>query len=418
MTNPIHPPRNPLLVILILGALSTITPLSIDMYLPAFPQIAAQLHVSVAQVSLSLSSFFIGTSIGQIFYGPLLDRLGRKPPLYFGLALYALSCVGCLFSHSLTTLIAFRFLQALGGCVAQVASMAMVRDFFHAREGARIFSLLMLILGVSPLFAPTIGGLVATSMGWPWIFIALGGIVIAILAAIFFFLPDAHPGDPSISLAPLPILKNFAAIFREPQFHTYALSGAFALGAIFAYVAGSPILFMNIYHVTAQTYGIIFAGLAVGFIGASQVNIVLSRRFGSNRVFRTAILCQAFAGLIFLAGALGHWYGFTATLITLFIFLSCTGLTYPHAAAIALAPFHSKQAGSASALLGFLQLGVGALTSAAIGSFDSTKSLPVIAVMAGTAWLGLIALFLGRRNIVNEVEVGNHTADPEPMLAH
>jgi MFS transporter, DHA1 family, multidrug resistance protein len=418
MTNPIHPPRNPLLVILILGALSTVTPFSIDMYLPAFPQIAAQLHVSVAQVSLSLSSFFIGTSLGQIFYGPLLDRFGRKPPLYFGLTLYALSCLGCLSAHTLTTLIAFRFLQALGGCVAQVASMAMVRDFFHAREGARIFSLLMLILGVSPLFAPTIGGLVATALGWQWVFLILAGIVLAILAAVFFFLPDGHPGDASVSLQPALILKNFASIFREPQFYTYALSGAFALGAIFAYVAGSPILFMNIYHVSAQTYGFIFAGLALGFVGASQANIVLSRRFGSNRVFRTAILCQAFAGLVFLAGAIGHWYGLTATLITLFVFLSCTGLTYPNAAAIALAPFHSKQAGSASALLGFLQLGIGALTSAAIGGFDSTKSVPVIAVMAGTAWLGLIALLLGRRNIVGEVEVGNHRADAEPALAH
>ena len=418
MTNPIDPPRNHRLIILILGALSTVTPLSIDMYLPAFPQIAAQMHVSVAQVSLSLSSFFIGTSIGQVFYGPLLDRFGRKPPLYFGLAIYVLSSVGCLFSHALATLIAFRFLQALGACVAQVASMAMVRDFFHAREGARIFSLLMLILGVSPLFAPTIGGIVASTLGWQWVFIVLAGIVTLILAAIFFFLPDGHVGDPSISLKPLPIFKNFASILAEPQFYTYALSGAFALGAIFAYVAGSPILFMNIYHVSAQTYGFIFAGLAVGFVGASQANIGLSRRFGSNRVFRTAIMAQAIAGLVFLAGTISHWYGLTSTLITLFVFLACTGLTYPNAAAIALAPFHSKRAGSASALLGFLQLGVGALTSAAIGGFDSAKSLPVIAVMAGTAWLGLIALLIGRRYIVDEVEVGNHTADAEPVLAH
>lgn len=418
MSHPIHPPRNPVLVILILGALSTVTPLSIDMYLPAFPQIAAQMHVSVAQVSLSLSSFFIGTSIGQIFYGPLLDRFGRKPPLYFGLALYVMTSVGCLFSQTLPMLIGFRFLQAMGACVAQVACMAMVRDFFHAREGARIFSLLMLILGVSPLFAPTLGGLVATSLGWQWVFIVLAGIVAAIIASIFFFLPDGHLGDRSVTLAPVPIFKNFASILREPQFYTYAISGAFALGAIFAYVAGSPILFMNIYHVSPRVYGFIFAGLAVGFVGASQINIVLSRRYGSNRVFRTAIRCQALAGLVFLIGTIFHWYGLASTLATLFVFLCCTGLTYPNAAAIALAPFHSARAGSASALLGFLQLGVGALISAAIGSFDGANSIPVVAAMAGTAWLGLFALVIGRRQIVDEVDVGSHSDETEPVMAH
>jgi MFS transporter, DHA1 family, multidrug resistance protein len=416
MPDPTDPPRNRLAIILILGVLTTVVPLSIDMYLPAFPQIAAQMSISVAKVSLTLSSFFIGISLGQIFYGPLLDRFGRKPPLYFGLSVYVLSSVGCLYAPTLTGLIGWRFLQALGACVAQVAAMAMVRDFFHAREGARIFSLLMLILGVSPLFAPTIGSLVTTSLGWPWVFVVLAAIVAAIIAAIFYFLPDGHLGDPSISLRPVPILKNFAAIFRQPQFYTYAFSGAFALGGIFAYVAGSPILFMNIYHVSARAYGVIFAGLAVGFVGASQANIALTHHFGVARIYRLAIKCQALAGAVFLAGTLAHWYGLTATLVTLFIFLACTGFTYPNAAAIALGPFESKQAGSASALMGFLQLGVGAVTSAAIGSFDSTRSLPVIAVMAGTSWLGLLALLFGQRNIPGEIAVGHLEAEPEPAM--
>jgi DHA1 family bicyclomycin/chloramphenicol resistance-like MFS transporter len=253
----------------------------------------------------------------------------------------------------------------------------------------------MLILGVSPLFAPTVGGVVAQTLGWQWVFIVLAMIA----AAIFLFLPDGHTGDDSISLKPWPILKSFAGICRHPQFYTYALSGAFSLGGIFAYVAGSPILFMNVYHLSASAYSLVFAGLSIGFIGASQVNIALSRRFGSNRVFKIAIKAQAIAGLAFLVGTLNGWYGLTLTMITLFIFLCCTGFTYPNAAALALTPFHSEKAGRASALLGFFQVGTEALTSVAIGSFDTGQGLSVVAVMAATSWVGFLVLLIGRRKI-------------------
>ena len=194
--------RRDLLIILILGALSTVSPFSIDMYLPAFPQIAHDLGTTPAEISLSVSGYFIGLAFGQLFYGPLLDRFGRKKPLYAGLSLFVVASLGCLTARSPGLFIAFRLLQALGGCVAQVGAIAMVRDFFPVEESAKILSLLFLVLSVSPLFAPTIGGFVAATVGWPWIFVILAGFACIVMLLIGVFLPEGHKPDPDISLKP------------------------------------------------------------------------------------------------------------------------------------------------------------------------------------------------------------------------
>ncbi len=196
-------------LILILGALTTVSPFSIDMYLPAFSQIASALDTTAAEVSLSLSSYFIGVAVGQVFYGPLLDRYGRKRPVYGGLSLYILASIGCLLAHSVESLVFWRFVQALGGCVAAVASMAMVRDLFPPQDSAKVFSLMMLVLGVSPLLAPTFGGFVTAWLGWQWVFVTLVTIVGTILFVTATLLPESHTPDPTVSLRPLPILRSF-----------------------------------------------------------------------------------------------------------------------------------------------------------------------------------------------------------------
>ena len=196
-------------IILLLGALSLITPFSVDMYLPAFARIAAEFKTTTSAISLSLSTYFIGFALGQVLYGPLLDRFGRKRPIYAGLSLYLLASIGCIHPPSLKMLILFRFLQAIGGCVAQVASVAMVRDFFPPEQSAKVFSLLFLIIGVSPLLAPTIGGFIMIWLGWPWIFVALAGFTLATLLVIFFLLPEVHRPDSGISLKPDSMLRNF-----------------------------------------------------------------------------------------------------------------------------------------------------------------------------------------------------------------
>jgi len=368
------------------------------MYLPAFGQIATEMHTTSAQISLSISSYFVGLAIGQLFYGPLLDRFGRKKPLYFGLILFMVASFLCRRAHTVESLVILRFVQALGGCAAQVAAMAMVRDFFPVQETAKILSLLILILSVSPLFAPTIGSLVTVTLGWRWVFIVLAALVLVLLLVVFFFLPEGHHPDPTIELHPVPIARGFFAILKHPQFYTFALAGAFSFAGVLVYVAGAPIIFMGSFHVTPQGFGAIFAGLSVGFIGSNQINILLLRRFNSAQIFHGALLLECVMTLFFLIGTYYHWFGLPTTLLLLFVLLSCLGLTYPNAAALALAPF-DKNAGSASALLGFVQIGAASLASAFVGIFNSKAILPVLIIFAATAWIALLIFTLGRRNL-------------------
>jgi MFS transporter, DHA1 family, multidrug resistance protein len=388
-----------LLIILILGALSTLSPFSIDMYLPAFPQIARDLGTTPAQISFSVSGYFIGLALGQLFYGPLLDRFGRKPPLYAGLSLFVVASLGCIAVGSPGLFIAFRLLQALGGCVAQVGAIAMVRDFFPARESAKILSLLILVLSVSPLFAPTIGGLVATTVGWAWIFVILAAFALFLIIIIGLLLPEGHQPDTEISLRPRAILKGFVAIIRHPQFYTYAFAGAFAFAGLFVYVTGSPIIFIDSLHVDPRGYGLIFAALAMSFIGGSQLNIWLTRRHADRKIFRLAVICQNIVMLVILGGTLGGWYGLTANIVLLMLYLPFCGMAYPNAAAIALEPF-TKNIGSASALLGFLQMSIGAFASTGVGFLRASSAAPIFVVMAATAVIGLVILLANERRVL------------------
>jgi MFS transporter, DHA1 family, multidrug resistance protein len=378
-------------IILLLGSLSTVSPFAIDMYLPSFSQIANDLGTNPAKVSLSITSYFIGFALGQLFYGPLLDRFGRMKPLYFGLGIYVLACLGCMLSQTVEMLIVIRFIQALGGCVAGVAAISMVRDFFPVEKSAKIISMLILVIGLSPLLAPTIGGFVTTWLGWQWVFVVLILIVLLILTAVIFFLPEGHQPDTTVSLKLKPMVSTFYSILKNPVFSTYAFSGAFSFAMLFVYVAGSPFIFMELFHVGPRAYGGIFALLSVGFIGGNQVNILLLRKYTSQQLFRTALFCQVIFSLIFLTGVFNDWFNLPGTIVMFFALLSCLGLTYPNASALALAPF-TRNIGSASALIGFLQIGVAGLASGCVGLFTSRNSVPIIAVMTSTSLVALLIL--------------------------
>ena len=389
--------RSSLFIISLLGGLSVVSPFSIDMYLPAFPELAAEFGVPSTTIALTLSSYFIGLALGQVFYGPLLDRFGRKRPLVAGLSLYLAASLGCTATPDLNALIALRFVQGFGGCVAQVASIAMVRDFFPVKDSAKILSLLFLFIAASPLLAPTVGSLVISAFGWKAAFIALAGVVAVILALVYWLLPEAHTPDPEISLRPGPIMAEYLTIIRHPRFSTYAIAGAFSFAGLFTYVAGSPIIFMDGFGVSPQTYSLIFAVLAGGIHWvqpAQRAAAPLVQQWES--LFFCFVVLQVITGAIFLVGAVADWYGLIGTLVLLFIFLGCVGLTNPNASALAMAPF-SKNAGSASALLGFFQLGIGALISTGIGAASPHSSVPIIAILAVTAAIALVILLAGRR---------------------
>ena len=385
-------------LILILGSLTALSPFSIDMYLPGFPAIAKDLATSAAKVSLSLSGFFIGISLGQLLYGPLLDRFGRKKPLYIGLSIYILASIGCTFSHSISSLIVLRFIQALGSCAATVVSVTLVRDLFPVEENAKIFALLILVLGASPMIAPTAGGYIISSFGWHSVFIVLTIICILIFICCIFWLPAGNAPDTSLSLKPGPITRGFLSVFLNPQFYTYCLTGGMAFAGLFAYVAGSPVVFMNVYGVSQKTYGWIFAMLSIGFIGSSQLNNLLLKKFNSQQILHTILTSYLILALFFLLTSLMGWMSLPLNIVFLFLLLSCVGIANPNTAALTLAPF-GKNAGTASSLMGAIQMGIGSLISVFISLFEEPSVTPLAIAFVVSSAISLLILKLGSRQI-------------------
>lgn len=391
-------------LILILGLLSAIGPLSIDMYLPAFPSIAKGLNTTVASVMLSLSAFFIGISVGQLLYGPLLERYGRKKPLYFGLALYALSSLACATAMSVETLIVFRFFQALGGCVGMVASRAMVRDLFEVKDNAKVFSTLMLVIAVSPIIAPTLGGFITTFIGWRYIFVMLILVIALIIAGIYFLLPDSKGPDPSYSLKPASILSSFASIIKHPQFALYTFSGAVASAGLYAFISGSPYVFLEIFKITEQHYGWVFAFVASGLIGSSQLNSVFLKKFKSEQIIKVAMVSQSIVAIILAACALFGFSELYSTIILIFLYLCCQGYIFPNASALSMAPF-GHNAGNASALMGFIQMSTGAFMSAMVSVLHNGTTLPMAGVMAFCSITAMIVFTMGYKKTMKPASI-------------
>lgn len=369
------------LLILILGLLTAIGPLSIDMYLPAFPAIAKDLHTTVSAVMLSLSSFFIGISVGQLLYGPLLERFGRKKPLYFGLVLYALSSVACASAETVNTLIVFRLFQALGGCVGMVAARAMVRDLFEVKDNAKVFSTLMLVVAISPIIAPTLGGYITSMFGWRTIFGVLIAVIIMIIIGIYYLLPESKQPNSSFSLRPQFIIKSYVTIIINSQFNVYTFTGAIAYAGLYAYISGSPYVFMVLFKLNEYYYSWIFAFIAIGLITASQLNNFLLKKYSSEKIIKSVLYVQNAIGIVLVSLSILGYSELYSTIILIFIFLSCQGFIFPNVSALSMAPF-SNNAGSASALMGFIQMSVGAIMSAVVSFCQNNSTLSMTGVMA------------------------------------
>ena len=388
-------------LILILGLLTAIGPLSIDMYLPAFPDIAKGLNTSVSSVMLSLSSFFIGISVGQLIYGPLLERFGRKKPLYFGLIIYAFAAIGCATTMSVNGLILFRLFQALGGCVGMVASRAMVRDLFEVKDNAKVFSTLMLVVAVSPIIAPTLGGYITAYLGWRYIFGMLIIVITIILIAVYFLLPESKKPDPNFSLRPTSIAKSYLAIIKNPQFAIYTFTGAVAYAGLYSYISGSPYVFMVIYGVSEKYYGWIFAVIAGGLISASQLNNILLKKYQSEQIVKAALFFQNSIGIILVTTSILGTHNLYLTILLILLFLCCQGFIFPNASALSMAPF-SQNAGTASALMGFIQMSVGAILSAMVSILQNGTELPMTGVMATCSISASLLYAIGKKRVTNK----------------
>ena len=372
----------------ILGALTGMGPLAIDMYLPALPTIARELHTSSSSVQISLAVYFIGIACGQAFYGPISDRWGRKRALYFGLVLFSVSSVGCALATGVGALIALRFLQALGGCAPLVVPRAIVRDYFDQRGSARMLSVLMLVVGLAPMLAPLIGGQLLVNFGWPSIFWVLAGYGVFWLIIVALFLPESLPGSRRRRERATDVLATYLGLLRDRTYTGYVMTGSLIFAGLLAYISGSPFVFIELFDVPPERYGLFFGANAIGIVAASQINRWLASRYEAHDIISYVLPVSVTAGLVLLVDASTGFGGFAGILVPLFFYISSHGFIMPNTTALAMAP-HGTVAGSASALLGTVQFVLGASAGALVGALANGTAIPLAAVIAGCGVLAL-----------------------------
>ena len=351
--------------LLLLGALTAFAPLSIDMYLPAFPTAAADLGASIAAVEKTLAAFFAGMALGQLAYGPLTDRFGRRRPLLAGCALYTVASVLCALAPNVHLLLVARFLQALGGAAGIVVVRAVVRDLYQVEDSARIYSRLMLVMGAAPILAPLLGSALLVLVGWRAIFWVLAGFGAAAFAAAYLRLPETHGGTPGAA-HPARAVANFAAVLADRRFLAPAVAAACALGTMFAYITGSPDVLINHFRVGPTTYALVFGCNAAGFIAFSQVNAHLVRRIGPRELLRRGLYVLSLVSTLQIVCAFTGSGGAGLIVALWFLQLSSLGFVAANATALALAD-QGPRAGSAAALLGAGQFLCAGLAGSALG---------------------------------------------------
>lgn len=383
-------PKPSLGLVLTLGALTAFAPLTVDMYLPSLPAMARDLNAASASVELTLSVFFAGMAIGQAFYGPLSDRFGRRRPLFLGIGVYVLASIGCALTPDINSLIALRFLQALGGCAGTVIARAVARDITEGVDTARLLSTLIMIMGVAPILAPSLGGYLLLYVSWRVLFWILTGFGVACLLATIFLLPETRPPEHRPTGGIASVLRVYGRLITTRRFVGFMAMSGFSLSGMFAYITASPHLFIDGYQLTPQQFAILFGTNALGFIGISQVNRVLLPRFGLPRTLAAGIFVYTAASLLLLIAALSGgplW----ALLPPLFVAIASLGAVVPNAAAAALSgePIH---AGSASALLGTASFVGGAFSGSAVAAVHADSALlPMTAIMAACAVIAFVA---------------------------
>ncbi|MDO9708270.1 Bcr/CflA family multidrug efflux MFS transporter [Paracraurococcus lichenis] len=383
-------PSLPWFLPLILGAIAAFGPLATDMYLPAFPAIAAGLPADPAAVQVTLATFFAGTAIGQLGYGPLADRVGRKPALLLGLLVFALASIGCALTRSIDTLIWLRLGQGLGGCAGMVVARAIVRDVSEGAGSIRLMSQLMLVMGLAPILAPSLGGALLSVAEWRAIFWVLAAYSAGLAVLVVLLLPETLEAERRRREGLAGILLTYARLLRNRQFLGHALAGALPTAGMFAYIAGSPFVYMELFHVSPGGYARFFGLNALGLILVGQVNARLARHVAAERLLAWVQVWMAAAGVLLLAVVASGLGGFWAMVALLFCFIACIGAVMPLATTLAMAP-QGRAAGSASALIGTLQFGLGAITGALVGALHNGTALPMAALIAVCGLLGLLA---------------------------
>jgi MFS transporter, DHA1 family, multidrug resistance protein len=375
-------------MIMVLGAMVALGPLTIDMYLPALPKIADELSVSSSVAQLTLTGTLAGLALGQLIVGPLSDSLGRRRPLMVGIVLYMLASLLCLFAPNIAVLGVARGLQGMGAAAAMVVAIAVVGDLFAESVAATVISRLMLVLGVAPVVAPSLGAAVLLTASWHWVFAALVVMAGALLLLAVLALPETLPVSHRRPLKLHSIGATYLELLGDVRFIILVLVGALGMSALFAYIAGASFVLQGRYGLDQQAFALVFGAGAVALIGATQFNVVLLRRFSPQTIVLWALVAASLAGVIFVGLSVGHFGGLLGFVLPVWAILAPMGLVIPNAPAVALSR-HPDAAGTAAALLGAGQFGLGAAVAPLVGVLGNGAFALSLVMTAGM----VIALF-------------------------
>jgi DHA1 family bicyclomycin/chloramphenicol resistance-like MFS transporter len=404
--------RERLRLVLVLGFLIALGPLTIDMYLPALPTITADLQTTAAAVQLTLTGTLAGLAFGQLLVGPLSDAVGRRTPLLVGVGVHILASLLCVIAPNLAVLGGLRVLQGLGAAAAAVVAMAIVRDLFVGLPAAKLFSRLMLVMGAAPILAPTLGGVVLGWTDWRGVFVVLSLFGVAILGVTAMFLPETLPVERRRSGGVLGTLRTYGSLLKDRTFVGLILVAGLAMAALFAYVSGSSFVFQEQYGMDEQQFGFVFGAGAVGLIAATQFNVRLLRRWSPSQILLSALSFGAVSGVVLLVLAATGIGGLPGVLVPLWLVLASAGLAFPNAPALAMSR-HGEAAGTAAALMGAVQFGVGALAAPLVGVLGTGAAAMAIVIAGGM--LAAVAVLL---IVVRPWRLAVDAAGPVVAVAH
>ncbi len=385
-------------LVLVLGALSAIGPLTVDTYLPALPALSVDLGATDSQAQLTITGLLIGLGFGQLIIGPLSDAVGRRKPLLVGLVAHGVMSILCALAPSIELLTATRVLQGLSGAAVAVVAMAIVRDLFSGIKAAQLLSRLILVLGIAPILAPSMGSALLQFTSWRGIFVVLAGAAVLLFVLALVALPETLPAARRQAGTVRGSLRSYAGLFSDRLFVAMVLVAGLMFATLFAYISGAPFVLQGLYALSPQQFGLAFSANAVGLILMTQVNPILVRRFGPVRVLSVAVLLgltSAVALLFTTATGLGGLVGF---MVPMFFVVSSAGLSFPNAPAIALNR-HGEAAGTAAALLGAAQFTVGGAVAPLVGVLENGTPVPMAAIMVGTTGLAAALFWSVKRRL-------------------
>lgn len=376
-------------LVIVLGLLTAIGPLTIDTYLPALPSITSELGATQAQVQGTLTGILLGMGLGQLVVGPLADAIGRRKPLVAGLALHIVASIACAFAPTIELLTAGRVVQGLGNAAVAVVAMAIVRDLYAGAAAATILSRLMLVMGMAPILAPSLGGAILQLTTWRGVFVivAVGGVLLLVMGSLA--LPETLPPTRRIALKPAVIARTYGTLLRDRQFMGLVMVAGFAFATLFGYVGGSSFVLQDVFGLSVAQFAVAFGVNSMGLLIGSQINPYVVRRFGQPQVLKTGVTLATIAALLMLASATTEVGGLLGILVPLWFILLGMGLTLPNIPALALAN-HGRSAGTAAALLGASQFAIGGITAPLIGTIGSGSAIPMAVVMASTVTISAV----------------------------